>query len=183
MKRATWILAVLALLLGSVEQAKADYVYVGSWDLATIGGGYSNPSNPFIWANNPQVYSGVEAAAMLFGGSASEYAISTVDSNPADINFKAFVDGYGNTEYLSSPASDTYSLSSNGGGYDNYPSFSAYVVDHAPLTSPYHFVNYAFREENAPLSVVPAPSSIALLGIGIFSLVGFALRRRLRVAA
>ena len=39
--------------------------------------------------------SGQEAAALLFGGVASDYVISTVDTNSLNINFMAHVDGWG----------------------------------------------------------------------------------------
>lgn len=175
MLRMVWALTSLALMFGA-GQVKADYVYVGSWDLATIDGGYGNSGNPFLWSKNPQVYSGVGAAAMLFGGAASDYVISTADSDPAHINRLAFVDGYGDSSYLMSPASDTYSLSSRSdGGYDQYPSFSAYVVDHAPGMAPYHFVNYAFREEAT--AAVPEPSSHVLMAMA-FCGIGIARRQK-----
>src|SRR5450631_105185 len=67
--------------------AHASYVYVGQW---TLGDG------PY-WGVNPPVYSGVQTAALLFGGSSSQYVTSTVDNNPADINFKTWLDGWGDS--------------------------------------------------------------------------------------
>lgn len=43
-----------------------------------------------IWStsgsNAPLAYTGQEAAALLFGGLREDYAISTVDDNPGNIN-------------------------------------------------------------------------------------------------
>ncbi len=57
--------------------------FVGSWEVDQ--GPYWNTSPP------PIAYSGVDAAALLFGGSPSDYVISTVDNNPANINRLAWV--------------------------------------------------------------------------------------------
>lgn len=172
-------LAVLALA-AVVRPASAQYVYVGSWDLATIDGGYGDGSNPYLWVNNPQCYSGVSAAALLFGGTPSEYVTSTVDSNPAHINYLAYVDGYGDDQFLYSPASDAFSLQTGSGYSDpglSGTSYSAYVVDHAPFDGTGSFVNYAFRY-NAPPVSTPEPSALAtVVSLG---LAGVALKRHRR---
>ena len=85
MKRASLIFGALTLLVGAVGQVKADYIYIGSWEVD------QGPS----WTTVPPIYTGQEAAALLFGGSASNYAISTVDSNPANINFESLVQSVG----------------------------------------------------------------------------------------
>ncbi len=170
--------AILLCFLGPTLCARTataqSYTFVGSWDLATIDGGYGNSSNPYLWFNNPLCYSGVSAAALLFGGSPADYVTSTVDSNPANINFDAFVDGYGygNDLYLYSPAPDTFFLQTDS-GYQFGSSFSAYVVDHAPFDGSGSFVNYAFR-----INPTPEPGAFAVaVSLGI---TGFALIRRRR---
>jgi hypothetical protein len=175
MKRAALIVAALACLSGGGPAAKADYIYVGNWDLAGIGGGYGNPANPYLWPNNPPVYSAVQAAALLFGGNPSDYAVSTVDSNPAHINHLAFVDGWADPQFLFNPASETFS---KGTFYDANPSFgsaySAYVVDHAPFEGNGSFVNFAFRN----VSAAPEPTSLTLLALAGGTFLGYRGWRR-----
>lgn len=165
----------LSIFLTAVSAfATPTYTYVNSW---IVGDGP-------VWTSNPTVYSGQSAAAFLFGGNSSDYVISTVSSNVADINFKAFLDGYGDTTYLDNPAPMDFSKSSNGGGYNQPPSFSAFVLDHT-CNNRYddlsavcsgdgtQYVNYAFKAVDA--AAVPEPTTIALFGLG---LLGFAASRR-----
>lgn len=157
----------LALLLAAVQAWGAPmYTFAGSW---VVGDGPDN-------ALNPPVYSGREAAALLFGGDALDYVISTIDEDAENINFRAFLDGYGDETFLIEPAPDTFSLSSNGGGYANDPSFSAYVLDHtcfnryvdpsqACAGDGTQFVNYAFRV--ADVQEVPEPATGLLLLVAL----------------
>lgn len=141
-------LFAVVLCLASAVSSNAAYVYVGSWDLSDLNGNYNNPDNPYLWTNNPTVFSGVEAAAHLFGGNASEYVISTIDSNVANINRLAFLDGWGDNQYLYDPQADTWKLDSGAPGYNapyGGPAYSALVTDHAPFEGR-SFVNYAFRD-------------------------------------
>lgn len=64
----------------STSATAATYVYVGSWH---VGDGPD-------FRDNPPTYTGQEAAVLLFGGVAGDYAISTIDNQVSDINHMAF---------------------------------------------------------------------------------------------
>jgi len=152
--------------------AQAGYVYVGDWEVN---------SGPY-WGDEPSAYTGQEAAALLFGGVAADYAISTNGSNPAEINFDAWysVLGYygpnnGGVEfaqnYVSPDSDQCCGLYYSGGGFhlgDSTEAASAYVWDNAGNGN----VNYAFR-----ITGVPEPTSVVLLFTGLAGL-GVALRGR-----
>lgn len=79
------------------------------------------------WGSHPQVYSCVEACALVFGGTASNYACSIA---PDKVTHTAWVSGYGTGQYCSSngtPASETFKSGTTYGGVGDY---SAYVSDH-----------------------------------------------------
>ncbi len=59
--------------------------FVGSWEVD------QGPS----WSTVPTAYSGLTAAALLFGGSPSDYVISTIDNDPANIDGLAWVSTWG----------------------------------------------------------------------------------------
>ena len=173
-------LAVAALLaVPAMEASAATYTYVGSWNVAT--GDYSDPSNPLLWTNNPAVFTGQEAAAYLFGGDAADYVISTVSDLVADINFSAWLDGWGDGNTYGpggTPAAQDFSYDSTGLGYNGcniagtgcYQSaYSALVIDHLVGADA---INYAFR-----VAEVPLPAG-GLLLIGAIGGLGFAARRR-----
>jgi hypothetical protein len=179
MNTITRLLTAAAAVAGAIATpaAAATYTYVGNW---YVGDGE-------VWTNNPAVYSGQEAAALLFGGVASDYAISTIDSNPLNINFSAFVDGWGDDQYLNTPVSQSYSLDLGNPGYNDPAgtgtAYSAFVLDHScdnrysnpneGCTSNVRGLNFAFRINSA----VPEPATWAMMLVG-FGAVGVAARRR-----
>ncbi len=171
--------AVVTLLAGLSQKLEAGYVYVGSWDLGNLEGNYDNPDNPYIWTKNPRVFSAVEAAAHLFGGNASDYAISTLGTDPANINHLAYVDGWADTQYLDNPTSETFSLDLGAPGYNDPSGFgsaySALVTDHGPFYGVGVLVNYAFRLEQ---TAVPEPGSLLLFGAGAIGCCVISYRRR-----
>ena len=101
-----------------VPQAGPGYEFVGSYRI----------SNGPYWAAAPPCYTAREAAAQIFGGLPTDYAIS-VNSNttdPTTITHTAFLDGYGNTQFFTNPQSEDFKSGTN------YTSgtFSALVHDH-----------------------------------------------------
>ena len=124
------------------------------------------------WTTNPQVYSATEAAALLFGGVAANYDISTVSSDVAMINNMGWYTIWGisgGTMYA-----EDYSLDLGAPGY-NDPSgsgtaISAYTDDNA-IGSQY--TNYVFRVDQG--GSVPEPGSLPLM---VLALAGVAALRR-----
>jgi len=95
------------------------YEYIGSFRV----------SNGAYWFASPPCYTAREAAALIFGGQPTDYAIS-VSSNttdPSTITHTAYLDGYGSGIYLgSNPQSEDFKV---GTTYVS-GSFSALVHDH-----------------------------------------------------
>jgi len=160
MKMRTFL--AIATALTAAAPALAGPIFVGSW---TVDQG------PW-WADVPAAYSGQDAAALLFGGSASDYVISTVDDQVADIDHLAWVSTWGGacggTFPCGSQVAENFVLST-GGLYADFGDTSAYVQDWA-IGEGYR--NYAFR-----MSAAPEPASWALM-LGGFGMVGSAMRRR-----
>jgi hypothetical protein len=147
-------------------------------EAATFIGSYNVYDGP-TWTTNPTVYSAREAAALVFGGVFSDYAISTLSNS---INNLAWYDGWGDTQYLITPQNEDFKLDSGNPGYNDPfggPSYSAYVSDHRPEFYPpgtYNYTNYVWKLD---AQAVPTPALLpALLGMG-----AAALRKRKDEAA
>src|SRR5690349_6543775 len=117
--------AAAALALSAGAANAVTYVFAGSW---FVGQGPA-------FQTGPTVYSAVEAAALLFGGVASDYAISTIDSNVANINFLAHADQYGAAPtFITTTVAQDFKQDLGPAGYNTVGDTSAYVLDHASPT-------------------------------------------------
>ncbi len=126
----------------------------------------------------PASYTGQEAAALLFGGVASDYVISTVDNSVANIDNLTWVSTWGGACGGSFPCgtkvAENFKIST-AGLYQTMGDTSAYVADWAVGAQ---YTNYAFKVGAAG---VPEPAAWAMMLAG-FGLVGSAMRRRSTVA-
>jgi PEP-CTERM motif len=164
--------ATFIALLG-LGAAEATPTYIGNWEV---------DSGPSYYPQS-LAYTGQEAAALLFGGTASDYVISTVDSNAADINDMAWYSVLGvlgphdgayefAQDYVSSASSQApgYYDSGNSFSGQSTDAASAYVADNATNGN----VNFAFRID-ATTTSAPEPITLSIFGAG---LVGAAAMRR-----
>lgn len=165
------------LMLGASASAAPIYTYVGSWYVddgphwaaQDNGGNFTTP-----------VLSGIEAAALIFGGTPSQYVVSTVSDQVADINFSAWMDGWADnfTYGLSgTPAPQALHIDIDNDGLYATPfatgaAYSAYVSDHG-----LHLQNFAFRVSNVG-DPTPEPATFALLAIGAGGVAVSRFRRR-----
>jgi hypothetical protein len=177
MKRYLVMLAAVATLVfaGSTHAA---LIFVGAWDVADLQAPLWDDPFP----RGPLAYTGQEAAALLFGGSPSEYSISTVDETVANINNMAWYDviGFGGVifaqDYFNKYQGFFYGPGDVVAGNINAAA-SAFVRDN--LTQGVER-NYAFRQDGVP---VPEPSALSLLLLGWTLAVAAASSRRTRAVA
>lgn len=111
---------------GNISDAGA-LAFLGSWRV--------DSGAPYL--TNPPVYSAQQAAALLFGGNAASYRISTISDQSSAINDAAWYAVYG-VGWQSHTAN--YSVDGGLAGYSQVGDASAYVHD---FTDPAK-VNYAF---------------------------------------
>jgi len=169
MKKALFA-TVAAFALATSAQAAT--IFVGSWDV------YNDAAESWdsVPPNGPLAYTGQEAAALLFGGIASDYTISTISDQVSAINNSAWYDviGFGGEifaqDYSNKYLGQFYGPTS-GFGSDNTGAASAFIRDNLEGAGA---INFAFRNSTG---TVPEPASWALLIIG-FGLTGAAMRRR-----
>ena len=163
--------AVMAVFLAAAGTASAQ-TYVGSF----------NVQDGPLWTTNPPVYSALEAAALLFGGSPTDYAVS-VDpntTNPATITHTAHYDGWGENCAI---YPETERVDDAPAGYNDPggsgTARSAYVTDHQCSGQ----INYVWRLAAQPAATVAVPTmgewGLALLA-SLAALAGLLQLRRRR---
>lgn len=165
LKLAAVTLAITILMCGSALAQSFQFI-----------GSYAVSDGP-DWTTNPPVYSAQEAAALLFGGSASDYAISTNSntSDPGTITHTGNYDGWGAACQVR-PEGFKLDVAPPGyadpGGADT--SFSAYVSDHGCDQ-----INYVWRVAGS--AAVPTLSEWGLVALtALLALFGVvSVRRRL----
>jgi hypothetical protein len=174
-------LGMLTLLVTTLfmSPAQAGLIFVGSWYVYNDAAPTWSSAPP----NGPTAYTGQEAAALLFGGSAADYSISTVDNSVANINNMSWYDIIGTggnifaENYSSKYLGQYYGPTSGYTPGDLGNAASAFIRDNL---SGENAINYAFIND-APS--VPEPAILSLLLPGLVGLVAMRRRRETTAAA
>jgi hypothetical protein len=158
----------LLFLLFITSQANAGLIFVGSWQVD------EGPS----WGSSPLINTGQEVAALLFGGAASDYSISTLGVDAMTIDNMAWYSVLGLPgghkfahDHVAQGSTQLPGYYYSGGAFksgDLSEAASAYVDDNAIGS---RYTNYAF------LSTVPTPATLALFSVGLAGL-GWSTRKR-----
>lgn len=169
------------LAMSLAGAANASWIFVGAWDVN---------DGPY-WGNDPAppIYTGREAAAMLFGGLPTDYAISTQGTDPALIDFQSWVSGWslgtpgvivGQDTLRDLNGDGLYNCCDAIGEFDGLGDYSAWVRDWCYTGE---CINYAFRTGGAPNagSGVPEPASALLAASGLLGMLIARRRGRQRV--
>ncbi|EGV43707.1 BspA family leucine-rich repeat surface protein [Bizionia argentinensis JUB59] len=128
---------------------------------ATYVGAFNTDDGP-LWNDNPMVYNGLEAAALVFGGGPSDYAISTNSNtaDPATITHTAWATTWGVDDCLE--IDEDYSVDLGDPGYNapggEYSAVSAYTKDNcfAPGNT-----NYVWLVDNSTSFITTWQTTIA----------------------
>jgi hypothetical protein len=164
-------LVALAVALPFASSANAALMFVDYWDVADRLAPIWDDNSP----DGPLAYTGQEAAALVFGGSASDYSISTVDHTVANINNMSWYDiiGFGGSilaeDYSRKYLGQYYGPTSGFTVGDTNNSASAFVRDNLRQGVER---NYAFKDDGI---TVPEPSVLSMLLLGLS---GFWVTRR-----
>ena len=158
------VLMTLLLSAASILPVAAAPVYVGSFEVD------DGPN----WTTNPLSYSAREAAALVFGGSPTDYYISIDSSlNPLSITMTGWYTTWGisgGQVYNHDFKLQTGSGYNDPGGANT--AISAYTDDNATGSQ---YTNYVWL---ADTQAVPEPSTYALLVSGLGGMLLIARRRR-----
>lgn len=144
---------------------------VSAFAMPTFVGSFQVDDGPW-WSNNPDVLSGVEAAALLYGGVASDYRISidgSQDVNTITDTAWSIIGVAGGHVFADDYSLDLGPAGYGGSGWSTNDDISAYVGDNA---SGAQYTNYVWRDSAA---AVAEPSTLALFGLGM---IGFGVARR-----
>lgn len=136
-------------------------------------GSYAVNEGP-VWTTNPPTYTCLEACAMNFGGSSTDYACSTESDG---INNLAWASTWGTPQYCVGgiPVAGDFKLNDFYDCGSTDCSVSAYVDDHCGSDS----INYCYLID--PPSTVPVPSLTSwglVILVALLGLVGLYIRRR-----